>query len=80
MTFLEEEHQRVSRASGVQSCMRAVSAPGEDGARGSRACLVQDQLQRFSEILVQKPQHGVEAVVSQNRPFVWIEAFMTPQS
>lgn len=47
MTFLEEEH------SGVPSCMLAVSAPGEDEARGSRACLVQDQLQQFSEILVQ---------------------------
>lgn len=67
MTFLEEDHQTVGRASGVQSCMRAVSAPGEDGARG---CLVQEQLQQFSEILIQKPQHGVEAVVSQNIPFV----------
>lgn len=53
MTFLEEEHQTVGRASGVPSCMRAVSAPGEDEARGSHACLVEDQLQQFSEILVQ---------------------------
>lgn len=70
MTFLGEDHQTVGRASGVQSCTRAVSAPGEDGARRSRACLVQEQLQQFSEILIQKPQHGVEAVVSQNIPFV----------
>lgn len=43
----------VGRASGVPSCMSAVSAPGEDEARGSRACLAQNQLQQFSEILVQ---------------------------
>lgn len=53
MTFLEEEHEAVGRASGVPSCMRAVSAPGEDEARGSPACSVQDPLQQFSEILVQ---------------------------